>query len=200
MRKVKHTPLSPILAESLEHGARVAQYAKALFMGLAPEHKLSKKWLRILYLGAQLHDIGWLYGKQGHHKASAAMIRAGQIDTEQALPISVPKDIRHLVALVARYHRRAEPSLEQARFAALTAKEQKAMLYLASIIRLADALDFSHTGAVQKVRAHLHAESLLLKLTCNKACQSEVSRIAIKKELFCKVFQKDVLCNHTVIL
>ncbi len=199
MKNKEQVALSPVLVESLEHGARVASYAKEIFLALSDLHKLPKKWLRILHLGAQLHDIGWLQGKQGHHKLSASMIRAGKIHDTQDLPIAVPQDIRHLVALVARYHRRAEPHIRQKRFAALQEKERQAMLYLAAIIRLADALDYSHTGSVHHIRVQRTPTHVLLELTCHQDCHSEISRVAVKKELFCKVFQQDVLCNHTVL-
>ncbi len=199
MSKKDAYKLSPVLAESLQHGAQVAHLATSLFIGLAPLHKLSKKWKHILDLGAQLHDIGWLYGKQAHHKASAAMIRAGHIHDEQPFPIDVPKDVRHLVALVARYHRRAEPKLSQARFASLNEKERHAMLVLAAIIRLADALDFSHTGAVQNVHVRFVQENVHLELLCTKPCSAEIQRVQIKKELFCKIFLVDILCSYTKI-
>ncbi len=199
MGKKNTAELSPVILESLQHGARVAHLATSLFAGLAPLHKLSKKWKHILDMGAQLHDIGWLHGKQAHHKMSAAMIREGHIHAELPLPVDVPKDIRHLVALVARYHRRAEPKLSQARFANLNEKERKAILILAAIIRLADALDFSHTGAVQDIKVRFQQENIHLELFCTKPCSAEIQRVSVKKELFCKIFLMDILCSYTKI-
>ncbi len=186
-----HDELSPVMLESLEHGKRVAHLSKSLFDGLLPLHKLSKKWRTILDLGAQLHDIGWIYGKTAHHKASASMIRDAHIEKAAA----IPKDIRHLVALVARYHRRADPAISQWRFAALTEKEKEAMMVLASIIRLADALDFSHTGSVKDVTVKITKNAVYLKIDPHGNCQMEIDRIATKKELFLKVFLLDVLCS-----
>ncbi len=183
--------LSPVMLESLEHGKRVAHLSKSLFDGLEPLHKLSKKWRNILDLGAQLHDIGWIYGKTAHHKASASMIRAGHIEKAA----KIPKEIRHLVALVARYHRRADPSISQWRFAALSEEEKEAMMVLASIIRLADALDFSHTGSVKDLSVKIKKDAVHLKLEPVKDCQMEIHRIENKKELFLKVFLLDVLCS-----
>ncbi len=182
---------SPVMLESLEHGKRVAHLSKLLFDGLAPLHKLSKKWRHILDLGAQLHDIGWIYGKTAHHKASASMIRSGHIEKAA----EIPKDIRHLVALVARYHRRADPSNSQWRFAALAEEEKEAMMVLASIIRLADALDFSHTGSVKDVSIKIKKHAVHLKVEPHHDCQLEIRRIEDKKELFLKVFLLDVLCS-----
>ncbi len=194
----KIVTFSPVLAESLQHGARVARFSKSLFAGLSRLHDLDSKWLHILFLGAKLHDIGWLHGKKAHHKNSAAMIRAGRISDTQALPIPVEPKIRHLVAMVARYHRRAEPHILHARFAALSKKDRKAMLFLAGIIRLADALDFSHTGAVKDIYIHLHSDTIHLALLSKVDCQAEVDRVAVKKGLFCKTFQRHVTCSPVI--
>ncbi len=176
---------SPIVQESLAHGKCVAHAAMAMFDALKPWHKLNDDWGRILRKGAEFHDIGWIYGKQGHHKASATLIRAGHVQ-------EIPDKVRHLVAMVARYHRRAEPSEKQWRFAALSPKEQVAMRYLASIIRLADALDFSHSAAVQNIKIEIKDNIMHLGLVCAHNCQAEVQRVQVKKELFVKIFSMDV--------
>ncbi len=182
---------SEVLAESLRHGAHVAHLAMELFDGLYPLHKLSKKWRNILDLGAQLHDIGWIFGKKAHHKYSASMIIDGDIKKARA----VPQKIRHLVALVARYHRRANPSLEHEEFAQLKAEEQKAIQILASIIRLADALDFSHSKSVGSLQVSIHEHEVQLSLfpSNNSDILVEISRIQRKKELFVHIFLLDVV-------
>ncbi len=185
---LQNTTLSPVLKESLAHGAHVAKLANILFEGLSPLHGLNKHWQHILFQGATLHDIGWLYGKRAHHKASASMIRAGEV-------MPVDKKIRSLVALVARYHRRAEPSIAQWRFAALNSEDQKAIRILAAIIRLADALDFSHTSCVQDLRISIETDIVYINLTCSQDCAAEIFRIETKKELFCQIFNKDISCQ-----
>ena len=190
----KDTNFSPVLQESLEHGKRVANYALAIFKGLEPLHSLSQNWQDVLELGAKLHDIGWIYGKTAHHKVAAAMILANAIEGK-TLPYVVPKSIRHLVALVARYHRRAEPSLYHHPFKALNKKEQKAIIYLASFIRLADAIDFSHTGAVKDVKVCYTQDNILLNLIYTKDCQAEMKRVHVKKNLICQVFSRELICS-----
>ncbi len=192
MTKKKTESISPVLAESLQHGAHVAQLSLQLFDGLASLHKLPKKWRNILDLGAQLHDIGWIFGKQGHHKASATMIREGDIAKARA----IPKDIRPLVAMVARYHRRAAPSLQQERFALLNVNEQKAICILAAIIRLADALDFSHLQNVKALEVAIKKQEIELTLTPHKNCNIfiEIQRIEDKKAFFLHTFSLDVVC------
>ena len=56
-----------------------------------------------------------------------------------------------IIAQVARYHRRGEPSLKHAPFAALDEHDQQRVRWLAAILRVAIGLDRSHAGAVATV-------------------------------------------------
>jgi exopolyphosphatase/guanosine-5'-triphosphate,3'-diphosphate pyrophosphatase len=53
-----------------------------------------------------------------------------------------------LVAQVARYHRKAPPQPDHEEFQALKASAQKSVLVLGGILRLADALDRTHTARI----------------------------------------------------
>lgn len=178
----------PLLAETLSHGERVARLAGKIFSTLAPVYGISAPWATILDTAARLHDIGWMYGQKAHHKASARMIRAGRVE-------EVEKEIRPLVALVARYHRRAAPSSRQRRFAALSSSKRRGVRRMAAILRLADALDFSHADLVKDVEVVVKKNTILLFLDCPKGCAAEMERITAKKDLFQKVFKKEVSCQ-----
>ncbi len=175
-----------IMAESLAHGKTVAAIADKLFTALMPLHKCKGAWKDILNKAAMLHDIGWIEGKKEHHKVSAKMIRMRN---------DVPAKIRPLVALVARYHRRAEPSIKHARFAALSHSARYGVRRMAALLRLADALDFSHTASVQDVTILTEKTLVRLLITCSKDCNAEIARINNKKELFVQFYKKDVQCQ-----
>ncbi len=211
MEAIQHP--CPIIQESLEHGFHVALCAKALFQGLAHLHGLKKNWENILIVGARLHDIGWLYGKKAHHKNSASMIRTMKASELPERMLNVFEAVfkqenpnpaffndiktRTLVSLVARYHRRADPSPQHTHFAALSTDEQSAITKLAAIIRLADALDFSHTACVQEVHVHVQKHLVRLDLCCEHDCHAEIARIQDKKHLFTRIFSRDVQCQHS---
>lgn len=179
---------SPALVEALAHGECVALLAGKLFAALSPLYTLTSPWDTVLHTAARLHDVGWIYGQKGHHKASARMIRAGAVE-------EVAKDLRPLVALVARYHRQTEPSVKQRRFAELASRERRGVRRMAALLRLADALDFSHADLVRDVEVVVHDDALHLLLDCPQGCPAEVERVGLKKGLFKKVFKKDVVCQ-----
>ena len=63
-----------VMEDSLRHGRRVAVIAATLFQDLMELHGLSDEWGHRLHHAALLHDIGFVEGKKGHHKASMRLI------------------------------------------------------------------------------------------------------------------------------
>ena len=175
------------LLGALVHGKRVAGFARELFRATQELHGLDALWGGVLDWAALLHDVGWGEGQRAHHKRSARMIRQNLVPGQD-----VPAELRAYAALVARYHRRRDPSRRQRRFAALDAAEQRAVRQLAALLRLADALDYSHTGAVGKMEARLDGDTLVLKVKSALGCSAELHRLESKAELFRQVFEKEV--------
>lgn len=70
--------------------------------------------------GRRLHDIGFAEGRKGHHKTGMRYI-------EEDLSLNISDADRPLVALLARYHRKAWPSRRHSRFAALPRRERRAL-------------------------------------------------------------------------
>lgn len=175
------------LLGALVHGKRVAGFARELFRATQELHGLDALWGGVLDWAALLHDVGWVEGQRAHHKRSARMIRQNLVPGQD-----VPAELRAWAALVARYHRRRDPSRRQRRFAALDAAEQRAVRQLAALLRLADALDYSHTGAIGKLEARLDGDALVLKVKSALGCSAELHRLESKAELFRQVFEKEV--------
>lgn len=180
-------PRAEALLHALVHGKRVAAFARELFRATRDLHGLDDLWGGVLDWAALLHDVGWMDGQRAHHKRSARLIRRNEIPGQD-----VPEDIRPYAALVARYHRRRPPSRRQKRFAALDAVEQRAVCQLAALLRLADALDYSHTGAVKSIDARLTDDALTIKLTSPLGCAAELHRLEAKADLFQQAFDRDV--------
>lgn len=177
-------PDDPVWQEALLHGRRVERLACALFRDLAALHGLGAAWEERLRLAARLHDIGFAaMGRKAHHKNSMRLIEAD--------PALVPDEAeRPLVALLARYHRRAWPSLRHKRFAGLPREEQKGVRRMAALLRLADALDYTHQGLVEEVSAIMDKKRVQLILRVRTACLEEMRRAEKKGDLFEAEFGK----------
>jgi len=126
------------------HRRQVARLALRLFDELQSEHGYMEKERLLLHCAGQLHDIGVTVDAEKHHKATQRMILDAELppfnETEQAI-----------IALVARYHRKALPSSKHAVFAELPEDDQQVVRWLAALLRVADGLDRTHADAVRDV-------------------------------------------------
>ena len=132
------------------HAAQVAALAVQIFSAIPEIHRLGPEWAIPLQHAALLHDIGYFVHARGHHRHSRYLIR------HEALLGEYPPVWRELVALVARNHRkrpRKAPREWPRGYAAGAAA-------LASILRLADGLDYGHDGSAHIGPIHLRRGAL----------------------------------------
>ncbi len=99
-----------------------------------------------LYLAALLHDVGKAKGNKGHHKASLELIRG------HGTPLGWKAENMQRAAIVARFHCGALPTRGHKTLRDLLPEEQKITIQLASILRLANALDAAHDGHIRRVK------------------------------------------------
>jgi exopolyphosphatase/pppGpp-phosphohydrolase len=135
----------------IQHSEQVMQLAGRLFDLLEPVHGISADQKRLLTAAALLHDIGWSQGQKEHHKAAMDMILS-----DKTMPLE-PQD-RNLIALIARYHRKALPQESHPVYGQLPAQQRRMVGVLGGILRLADGLDRSHTSAVQRLEVEIHSD------------------------------------------
>lgn len=139
----------------VQHALHTRDLAWQLYDGLAPLHQLGAEAREILGTAALLHDIGHSVDGARHHKHTYQLIR------EARLP-GLDGQSQELVALVARYHRKAHPTKKHAAFAALAREERQLVRWLAGILRVADGLDRSHSQAVFGVRCEVAPDRVRL--------------------------------------
>jgi exopolyphosphatase/guanosine-5'-triphosphate,3'-diphosphate pyrophosphatase len=165
------------------HGLHVAALSLALFDQLQELHGLGNKERNLLLAGAILHDIGQFVSYGRHHKHSMYLIENSE------LPEVSPTDIQ-LIALLARYHRRAEPRTGHPEFDALPADERETVRKLAALLRIADALDREHTSRVQSLSAYDRDGGVALHLTTRGSPVLEEWALRKKGRMFETVFGK----------
>jgi exopolyphosphatase/guanosine-5'-triphosphate,3'-diphosphate pyrophosphatase len=167
------------------HARHVAGLAAALFDQLATVHKLGEDDRRILLAAAVLHDIGQYVSYRKHHKHSYYLI------SNASLPDLTPRDTL-LVALVARYHRRAEPRPGHEGFADLSKSEQGRIVWLAALLRIADALDRQHRQHVVRVDAKVDDDELRIDVHVRGDVLLEEWAIEKKARLFTRTLGLDL--------
>jgi exopolyphosphatase/guanosine-5'-triphosphate,3'-diphosphate pyrophosphatase len=93
----------------------------------------------------------------------------------QRLPFS--DNQRRMVALIARYHRKALPKDSHPLFSQLSDKDKQKTRILAGILRIADGLDRTHTCAVKSVECDLSGNDIVVgyKVCCPSPLEMEAA-------------------------
>lgn len=107
--------------------------AEKLFAKLAPLHGMGHEELKLLKVAALLYKTGLFVNNQAYHKHSHYII----LNTE--IP-GISQAERRIVAMVARYHRKAVPKPQHLDYMALPVEERHVISKLAAILRLACGL------------------------------------------------------------
>ena len=172
-----------------EHATQVRELSLSLFDQLGERHGLGEGARFVLEAAALLHDIGWSQAPDGrkHHKLAYQMILSHAWET-------VPGEVVTLIALVARYHRKAVPHRDHEGYGELGAADQEVVRKLAALLRVADALDRSHQSRVIAIAAEAKPGKIAFRLTACHTCGAELALVETKKDLFEDVFRTPLEC------
>ncbi len=139
------------------HARHVAKLCKILFQGLRDEHQLEPRYELLLCCAAYLHEIGLYVGASGYHKHSMYLIQNSEL-------FGLSKRDEMLVALTARYHRRASPKPTHFGFTNLERDLRIAVVKMAALLRVADALDASHSQRFHELRFSREGGRLVISI------------------------------------
>lgn len=144
------------------HAQQVERLACLLFHQFAGLHQMPGEVLSILSSASLLHDIGWSVCGTSHHKASMQLILA-----DTSIPCTLRE--RTLMALIARYHRKAPPSMTHSRFARLTPEDQHLVCWSAALLRVADGLDAAHQSLVRDIDGMITDQEIVIRCLQERA-------------------------------
>lgn len=163
------------------HARQVTRLALTLFDQLAPLHKLPASTRPLLEAAALLHNVGQAVAYQRHHKHSYYLIRHADLP-------GVADRERELIALTARYHRRAAPERSHPDVSDLSQAEFLIVRKLSTLLRLADALDRGHHQSVRRLKAGVVNGAVVLRLEGRGPLDLEVWDAEHDAALFRRVF------------
>jgi exopolyphosphatase/guanosine-5'-triphosphate,3'-diphosphate pyrophosphatase len=177
-----------LLVEDWPHARQVERLSVQLFEATQPLHQLDGKSLRLLERAAFLHNTGMMIESRRHHKHSFRLIK------ETKLPDFTDEE-RHEIACIARYHRRALPSNDHEEYAVLSRKARKRVSAMAALLRIADALDYSHDSRVLQLAAEPAfcddaSWTIGLEIRPLSDLDAELEHAYEKADLFEKVFKR----------
>ena len=152
--------------EERPHVQRVTDLALRLFDALEEAHRFGLYERDLLEAAGMLHNVGRFISRGAHHKHSYYVIRS----SDRLLGFTEHEV--ELIALVARYQRKALPRMSHSEFAALNAPDRARVQLLAGILRVAIALDRTRSGAVSDLTARI-GENLVIG--CNTSPGSDAT-------------------------
>jgi exopolyphosphatase/guanosine-5'-triphosphate,3'-diphosphate pyrophosphatase len=152
------------------HARTVSRLAVNLFdsardIGLHPFGDIERE---LLSHAALLHDLGAFLSYTNHHAHSYYFIRNAEL-------LGFNQEEVAIIAASAYFHRRTYPKPRHPQFAELDTRPRKVVETLCVLLRIAESLDRSHTGAVQRaVFRPVGKKTLALELTADGDCQLEL--------------------------
>jgi exopolyphosphatase/guanosine-5'-triphosphate,3'-diphosphate pyrophosphatase len=164
------------------HAEHVRELSILLFDQLQPVHHLPAQSRVLLEAGALLHDVGHRVSHRGHHKHGEYLVMNGDI------PGLEGRD-RAIVASLVRYHnRKSAPAGHHAAYSSLTNNDKRIVRRLASIVRMAEALDHSHRQRVTNLRASFQRGAVGLQVVARGDAAEDLRDAGRGAELFEKEF------------
>jgi putative phosphoesterase len=170
----------------MDHFQQVRKLALGFFDGLIKLHHLGMRERCWLECAAVLHDVGLYKSGGNHHKKSAKLILN---DTQ--LPFTSQE--RRIIASIARYHRKGLPQKNHYNFASFDHGTIHKVEVLASLLRIADGLDYSHQSVVDVLIVKMGTKRITVECMFKKKSMLEEQAFNKKKDLFEKVFAKKMV-------
>jgi exopolyphosphatase/guanosine-5'-triphosphate,3'-diphosphate pyrophosphatase len=165
------------------HAAKVRELSLALFDQLRSLHGYGEWERELLGYAATLHDIGTVISYYDHHKHGAYLI------INSALQGFNHREIA-LLALLVRYHRKGDVSVEHYRDA-LHSSDGVRIARLAALLRLAEYLERSKSQVIQSLQVELGDAIRVVVRTIGDATV-EIWDANRSSGLFKKAFGKEI--------
>lgn len=168
---------------AIKHARHVVALSHRLFEVMQPLHQLPAAAGKLLEASAYLHDIGHFVSGTGHHKHSAYLV------ANSDLPGFTDQE-RLIIAALCRFHRKTMPQSRHSHFQALDAEAKRAVLYLAPLLRIADALDRGHEQKVQDISNIIRNGTVTVWVQADHEADLEIWAANEAAEVFREVYAK----------
>jgi exopolyphosphatase/guanosine-5'-triphosphate,3'-diphosphate pyrophosphatase len=165
-----------------DHSEQVRRLSVEIFEALEPTYAMGPRSCQILEAAALLHDVGYFISYSKHHKHSYHLIRHASLFDFS------PREVE-LIANIARYHRKALPKTKHENFARLSPQDQKLVMKLGGILRLADGLDRRRSKTVTELNCQLKKKEFVIDLVGEKDLSVEIYGGHSKGDLFQEAFK-----------
>ncbi len=164
-----------------DHAIDVEEKALAIFDSLQRLHGLGPRQRFLLQLASRLHDIGKFININLHYIYSYELIMASEL-------LGLSQEELQIVAYIAKYHSDILPSQYQEDFYGMRKRNRSIVFKLVAILRIADALDSSHTQKIKNIRVSIEEGEVMLRGEAIEDTLLEEWSFEEKSQYFVEVF------------
>jgi exopolyphosphatase/guanosine-5'-triphosphate,3'-diphosphate pyrophosphatase len=168
-----------------EHSHQVVRLALAIFDQTRGLHELTDREREWLEYAALLHDVGTQISFTRHHRHSYYLIKNGDLRGFHPDEIEV-------MALVARYHRRGTPKSSHDEYSRLPGSLRRTVRMLASILRVAESLDRSHSQPISRLELQDRGDELLMVMHTSGDAELELWATNRHLEPYAKLVERKI--------
>jgi len=164
------------------HARHVTNLSLILFDQTRKFHRLDENDRLALEIASLLHDIGQFVSLSSHHKHAYFLIRSSHL-------MGLDDKNKEIVANVARYHRKSSPTLKHENFRRLSPFHRRRVIFLSALLRIADALDYEHSGKIRGLDVTIRKKWATFHLQGRGDLLLEKWSLIRKGDLFERVFK-----------
>jgi exopolyphosphatase/guanosine-5'-triphosphate,3'-diphosphate pyrophosphatase len=168
------------------HARQTAHLAGQLFDELAEPLGIDPEARELLVTSTLLANVGYLINYDGHHKHSYQLI------LHSDLPGFDRRELQ-LLACIARYHRGSAPKKSHPGYGDLGESDQRLVAQLASLLRLALALDRAHQQQVQRLSCDATDNRVVLRVAAKGNPEVDIWAARRKVDLFEQTFGRQIV-------
>ncbi|MDR3343172.1 MAG: HD domain-containing protein [Treponema sp.] len=168
------------------HNRHVAGLCMVIFDALVHEHGMNRRERMMLEVAAILHDIGMFIQGSRHQQHGQYIVVNSEI-------FGLHRDELEVIANVIRYHRGDPPAPTDIEYIALQREDRILVLKMASILRVADALDRGHSQQIRHISVERKSEIVVFQTQGNHDLSLEYRGLEEKAGLFQDVYGYKVI-------
>ena len=140
----------------------------------------------LLEVAALLHDIGMFIGGANHQQHGRYIVANSEI-------FGIHRDELDIISSVIGYHRGKPPSSADINYLSLQREDRILVLKMASILRVADALDRGHSQQITHITVERKNETVVLRTKGSWDISLELIGLEEKADLFQWVYGYKIL-------
>lgn len=180
------------LQVDLAHAEKVRSLAVSMFDSgkRAGFHKMEASYRELLEYAALLHDVGIFLSYSNHEAHSYYLIKNAGLE-------GFDQDELQTIASLAYFHRKRFPQDKHPEFSGLEGGARKSMRQASVLLRIAETLDRSHTGAVKTASLRRRGNEAILEVVSSQSAELEMWGLDAHARVFERAFNTSLTAKIT---